>query len=50
MEEFVVNFFNEGDDDLTHIYDVADITGLSYDEIRKCMETITIDTDIDEPE
>lgn len=39
-DEFVVGF--TGDDSLTPIDIVVDITGLTYDEVKSCYETIII--------
>ena len=41
MKEFVVGFSGH-DEELTPIDIVADITGLTYEEIRSCSEIIDI--------
>lgn len=43
--EFVVNFSGKDVDEITPIDIVAEITGLTYDEIRKCSEIKMINTD-----
>lgn len=42
MEEFVIGFM--GDDSLTPIDIVSDITGLTYDELRSLKECVCIET------
>jgi hypothetical protein len=39
-EEFVLGFVD--DDSITPIDIVSEVTGLTYDEIRKCSETIIV--------
>lgn len=43
MEEFVIGFM--GDESLTPIDIVSDITGLTYDEIRSVKQCVTIELD-----
>ncbi|MEC7753821.1 MAG: hypothetical protein VYB44_07310 [Bacteroidota bacterium] len=43
MEEFVFDFTEDGS--MHPIEVVADITGLTYDEIRSCSDTMKVDYD-----
>ena len=43
MEEYVVNFSGDDEDELTPIDIVSEITGLTYDEIRSCSEIVQIE-------
>ena len=42
-DEFVIGFIEGEPDGLTPIDVVMDVTGLTYDEIKSCCETIQID-------
>lgn len=50
MEEFVVNFSGKDENELTPIDIVAEITDLTYDQIRSCSEIVEIEIDYDIPE
>lgn len=42
MEEFVVGFMKDDPEGLTPIDVVADVTGLTIEEVRSCSEVVTI--------
>lgn len=50
MEEFVVGFMKDDPDGLTPIDIVMDVTGLTYEEVKHCCETVTIEINEPEPE
>ena len=43
MDEFVIGFIGDEPDGLTPIDVVMDLTGLSYEEIKSCCETVSLD-------
>lgn len=44
MEEFVTNFFECNElDELVPIDVVSEVTGLAFDEIRKCYDVLVIE-------
>jgi len=43
MEEFVVGFNPDDPEGLTPIDIVMDVTGLTYEEVKSCCETIEIE-------
>jgi len=42
MDEFVIGFISDEPDGLTPIDIVMDITGLTYDEVKSCCDTVEI--------